>query len=263
MINLDEPALIDEILDLAKDLEPHWPTIRARIPAWHPRMDGEGEGDGDGEGGDGDGDGDGDGEGGEGGNGDETRDSNYWKRRAHRSEKKARTRPRRSEEAQKKLQERDEATKSEHEKAIEAARKEERESARKEADTERRADRLESATIRLASRGFTVKDEDGKDQTLRFADPDDAHTYVERMLRRGDLDEDELFDENGKIQNDALTAALQELLETKPHLVANGNGTGRTTKVSGSADGGKGSGGGKSKTDLSTEEQFERMRQHK
>ena len=261
VINL-ESTLIDEILALAGDLEAEWPTIRAGIPRWHPRNDGEGEG-GEGEGGEG-GEGEGgEGEGeGEGGEGDEGRKID-WKAMSRRHEKRARAERKAREEAEAKLKERTDAEKTERERAVEAARQEGEQTASEKADKERRADRLETATIRLASKGFKVKDDEGKEQTLRFADPDDAHTYIERMLRRGDLDEDDLFDDSGKIQADALSEALQELLETKPHLVANGGGTGRTTKVSGSADGGKGSGGGKSVQDLSVAEHFERIKQHK
>jgi hypothetical protein len=253
MINLDE------ILDLAKDLEAEWPTVRARIPVWHPRLDGEGEGEGEGETGNGEGNGEGEGEEGEGEEGRKV----DWKSQSRKHERRARQERKAREEAEKKLKERDETEKTEHEKAIEAARNEEREAVRKESDKERRADRLETATFKLATKGFKVTDEDGKEQLLRFADPDDAHTYVEHMLRRGDLNEDELFDDDGKVQSDTLSEALQELLESKPHLVAGNGGTGGTRKVSGSADGGKGSGGGKSIQDLSVAEHFERIRQNK
>ena len=76
------------------------------------------------------------------------------------------------------------------------------------------------------------------------------------MIRNGDLDEDDLFDDKGKVDSDALTEALGELIDAKPHLVAGasnggGSGSGAGRKVKGSADGGKGSGGSKDIKEMS------------
>ena len=75
------------------------------------------------------------------------------------------------------------------------------------------------------------------------------------MIRRGDLDEDDLFDDKGKVRPEALTEALSELIEARPHLAANGAGNGgKRSKVAGSADGGKGSSGAKELEDRSPDE---------
>ena len=77
------------------------------------------------------------------------------------------------------------------------------------------------------------------------------------MIRRGDLDEEDLFDDKGKIKPEALTesAYKAELIESRPHLAANGgNGARPRSKVAGSADGGKGSSGAKELEDRSPDE---------
>jgi hypothetical protein len=114
-----------------------------------------------------------------------------------------------------------EANKSESEKAIDKARKEARKEAETEFEQERRSDRLGVAVAKHAR---------------ELADVDD----VVLNLKQGDLDE--LFDDEGKVNTDALKAVLFDkggLLERKPHLKAAGVG-----KPSGSADGGEGEGGG-------------------
>lgn len=114
-----------------------------------------------------------------------------------------------------------EANKSESQKAIDKARKEARKEAETEFETERRSDRLGVAVAKHAR---------------ELADVDD----VVLNLKQGDLDE--LFNDEGKVNADALKAALFDkggLLERKPHLKAQGVG-----KPSGSADGGEGEGGG-------------------
>jgi hypothetical protein len=113
------------------------------------------------------------------------------------------------------------------------------------------------------------EDDEEKEVTLRFADPDDAHTYIERMVRRGDIDEDDIFDDKGKVQTEALTEALSELLEDKPHLQASrdnggdgGSGGKRRERVGGRADGGRGS-GSKSTEDMSVEDHLQAIKKHK
>lgn len=180
-----------------------------------------------------------------------------WRQRSRSWERKAKEAEKQRAEYEKRLKDREEQDKSEFEKAVEAARQEGEKTARDASEKERRADRLETAAVRLASKGFKVTDEDGKEVTVTFADPDDAHIHIERMLRRGDLDESELFDDSGRVRNEALTEALTELIQNRPHLAANGHapGGGRPRgKVAGSADGGKGSGGAKELEDRSTEE---------
>jgi hypothetical protein len=183
---------------------------------------------------------------------------------ARRHERDAKRERKARESAEQRVKDRDTADQSEHEKAVQKAREEGEQSARQANEKERRGDRLENAAIKLAGKGVKVKLGD-EEQTLKFTDPDDAFVYIERMIRNGDLDEDDLFDDKGKVKPDALTEALEELVDAKPHLVAaggNGGGNGGR-KVHGSADGGKGSGGSKSVDEMSTEEHFQRIKQHK
>ena len=77
---------------------------------------------------------------------------------------------------------------------------------------------------------------------LKFADPEDAVVHVERAISRGDVDEDEIFDENHRVNTEALTEALVDILEAKPHLAAEAGK--KETTAEGGADQGKGSGGG-------------------
>ena len=178
-----------------------------------------------------------------------------WRAKARSWERTAKKAQKERSDYEKALKEREDADKSEHEKAVAAAREDGEKTAREAADKERRADRLETAAIRAASKGFKVTDEDGKETTLSFADPDDAWVYIERMIRRGDLDEDDLFDEHGKVKPEALNEALTELIQARPHLAANGaNGVKPRGKVAGSADGGKGSSGAKELEDRTPEE---------
>ena len=287
--------IIDELLEEAARLEQYWAERLAALPDWHPRNE-SGSGSGGGSGGSGSGSGSG-GEGGAGGSGtgsgpgsgsgssgddddddddddDTTGDGGKidWKKMARKHEREAKKERKAREAAEQKVKDRETADQSEHEKAVQAAREEGEKKAREAADKERRGDRLENAVIKLAGRGIKVtvkKDDKEVEETLKFTDPDDAFVHIERMIRNGDIDEDDLFDDKGKIKSDALTEALEELLDNKPHLVAGasngGGGAGSSggRKVKGSADGGKGSGGSKSVEDMSVDEHFERIRQNK
>ena len=165
-------------------------------------------------------------------------------------------------EVERKLKEREDADKFQQEKAIERAKEEGRKEASAEAERARRADRLEVAVTRLAAKGFKVGEGDDA-KTVRFRDAEDALVNIERSL--GDeVDEEDIYDSEGRVNPDALQAALQGLAERKPHLVEDG----RTPKPSGDADGGKGtggksSGGSKSVEDMSAQEHFERIRRNK
>ena len=196
--------------------------------------------------------------GGEGGDGEATEETGKetvdWRAKSRSWERTAKKAQKDRAEFEKQLKDREEIDKSAHEKAVEAARQEGEKTAREAADKDRRADRLETAAIRLASKGVKVKDDDGKEVTIQFADPDDAWVYIERMIRRGDLDEDDLFDDKGKVKPEAVIEALRELIDARPHLAANGAGPAKRSKVAGSADGGKGSSGAKELEDRSPEE---------
>lgn len=185
----------------------------------------------------------------------ETTKGEDWKAHSRKHEREAKAARKRAEELEAKLKEREEADQSEHEKALAKAREEARAEALTESQKERRHDRLESKSAVIASKGITVKDGD-ETKTLKFADPDDALIYLERAIKDGDVDEDDIFDSEGKVQTDALSNALKDILERKPHLQAT-NGT--TAVVSGSADGGKGGGAGKDEESLSVGDRFERL----
>lgn len=194
---------------------------------------------GDAEGGDsGSGD-DGDGSGGESG-----KDETDWKamsRKHEREEKKAR---KALAEAEAKLADRENADKSEQEKAIEAARQEGEKAATDKADAARRQDRLEVGVTRLAAK--------------TFADTEDALLHVKRGLESGDIDADEVFDSEGKVQTEALQKALRDILEDKPHLAASTDG-----RPAGGADGGKGGGGGKDLESMSPDDHLEQIRKNR
>ncbi len=137
------------------------------------------------------------------------------------------------------LKEREDADKSEHEKAVENARAEARTEALSEAEKDRRSDRLEVAVTRAAAKSY--------------ADTEDALIHIQRRIRSGEIDESEIFDDDGKVQNEPLKSALKQLLEDKPHLSAD---DGRPV---GSADGGRGSGGGDSLEEMSMDEHVKRV----
>lgn len=157
-----------------------------------------------------------------------------WKAHARKHEREAKKARKERDELERKLKERDDANKSEQEKAIEKAREEARTEALTASQKERRNDRLEVAVTRNAAK--------------TFADVDDALVHVQRAIAAGDIDEDDIFDSEGKVQTEALKTALDELLERKPHLKATPG------RVAGDADAGRGSGSGKSADDMSTDE---------
>lgn len=181
-----------------------------------------------------------------------------WESESRKHERAAKRERKAREAAERKLREMADADKSEQEKAIEKAREEARTAALAEADSERRSDRLEVAVTRLAAKGVEVGEEDAK--SVRFADAEDALVNVERLLATGDVDSEDIFDGEGKVQTEALGQALAGILQRKPHLAA---GEGEKPKPKGDADAGKGSSGGKSIDDLTAEEHFQRIRRHK
>lgn len=161
-----------------------------------------------------------------------------WKAMARKHEREAK-RLRKEREAQEaKLKEREEAEQTEHEKAIAKAREEAKTEALTEAQQERRKDRLEVAVTRISAKSF--------------ADPEDALLHVERAIAAGDIDADDIFNDEGKVQTDALKTALNELLERKPHLKA------APGQLAGDGDGGKGS-GAKDPESLSVEDHLKHI----
>lgn len=177
-----------------------------------------------------------------------------WKRMARKHEREAKRARKERDDLDKKLKERADADQTEQEKALEEARKSTREELEGKHQQERRQDRLEVATTKLAARGLKIgKGDDAK--TVRFADPDDALVHLERDIRNGDLDADDIFDDNGRVKTDALADALTDLLDRKPHLAAEGK-----KKVDGSADARKGSA---AKEDSTVEDHLKKIRRHK
>lgn len=182
-----------------------------------------------------------------------------WQTKARKHERTAKRERKAREDAERKLKERESEDQSDHEKAVEKAREEARAEAKAEADKERRSDRLEVSVTRLATRGIKIGDGDGA-ETMRFADSDDALLHLERAMSRGDVDADDIFDSDGRPDNDAVVAALAEILEGKPHLRAS---NGEPPKPKGSGDAGKGKDAAKGVDDLTAEEHFQRIRRHK
>lgn len=235
--------LLDDVLELAKIERSAWDAIDAGIPAWHPRNEGEGGG---GEGGEGEGEGEGEGagEGGEGegagkGEGEGAgKGEPDWKAESRKHERRAKAEKKRADELDAAQKERDKANQTDHEKAVATAREEAKAEALSEADVERRSDRLEVAVTRLAAKGVKVGTGDTA-KTLKFSDPEDALVFIERAVAKGDLDSDDIFDKDGKVQTEAVTTALADLLQRKPNLAADANG-----RATGSSDAGKGSGAG-------------------
>lgn len=158
-----------------------------------------------------------------------------WKREARKHERRAKLAAKKLAEYEEKLAKVDEASKTEQEKALEQARKEAADKVRSESLRELRAERLNSAIARHAAKDF--------------ADVDDA-------IRLLDADDDEIFDDEGKVQTDALKSALSDLLASKPHLKADAH------RPTGSSDAGKGDGGGTSVEDMSVEDHLKAIQRH-
>jgi hypothetical protein len=149
-----------------------------------------------------------------------------WKAKSRKNETRAKKAEREAKEAKEALAKREEADQTESEKAVAKAKEEGRKEALTEAEKERRADRLEVAVTRLASKGIKIGEGD-EAKMVRFADSEDALLHVERAISRGEVDAADIYDDEGKVKADALTAELAQLLERKPHLAA---GKGETPK---------------------------------
>jgi hypothetical protein len=167
--------------------------------------------------------------------GEGEKDLDFWKRMARKHESRSKREKRRADELAAKQAELDAATQSEQQKALEKARKEGREEALTEAQKERRADRLEVAVTRIAARGVQLGDND--DELTKFADPEDALVFIERAIARGDIDADDIFNDDHKVDTDALADELADLLKRKPRLAAGAT----DTRNLGDSDAGKGS----------------------
>lgn len=167
-----------------------------------------------------------------------------WERHARRHERAAKTARKKVQDLEAKLKARDDENKSEQEKAIEKARGEATTKAESAFQKERRADKLESAVTRLAAKGIKVGDGDDA-ETVKFADPEDVLLYVQKAIDSEDIDADDIFEEGGKVKQDALTSELVELARLKPHWKLSEE-KGKA-KAAGDGDAGKGKG---AKTEL-------------
>lgn len=232
---------------------PEWGT-----PEWveqymlehgHPPIaggdDGEEDGSGDGEGdgaaaggdggdtGDGDGSGDGD-DGDESGDGDDGDDSNIdWKAMARKHEREAKKARKEAEKAAADLKKRQDAEKSEHEKEIDKAREEGKNEA-----TQASRQQLLKAKIEAAATG-------------KLEYPEDAPDLLKLKV-------EDVFDDDGEIDTEAIKGAIAELLKNKPKLAA-----GQASGSGGGNDAGRGSGGSSSLEEMSAEDFFEAGRRTK
>lgn len=157
-----------------------------------------------------------------------------WKSQSRKHERRAKQTAKELEDARARLAKIEEANQTEQERALEQARKEAAEQARSEVDGRYRK-KILRAEIRAQAAG-------------KFADPDDA-------IRLLDLEDDDVFDDEGEVQTAVLTNALDDLLERKPHLRAD-TGSGRPK---GGADGGKGAAASTNLDDMSVEEHLKRI----
>lgn len=263
-------TVLDDALELAGLLRPAWAQINQRLRASGVPLcdgdadesgDGSGDGDADGTGsGDADGSGDGDGSGdasGE-GSGDGAGDGTDWKAEARKHERRAKQERKDRETLAAKLKEFEDRDKTDQQKAIDKAREEGAAETSTKFEVERRRDRLEVGVTRLAAKGIKIGDGD-KAKTVKFADPEDALVHIERAITNGDVDTDDIFDKDGKVQTAGLTTALEDLLERKPHLALADTGGPRGK---GDADLGKGASGAGDKDleSMSPEDHFKKIR---
>lgn len=179
-------------------------------------------------------------------NGDET----DWKAHSRKHERRWKEEATARKDLEARLKEFEDRDKSEQEKAIEKARADALAEAKAEVSKERRADRLESAVTRLAARGISVKNGDS-DEVVKFADPEDALLNLKGAA-------DDLFDDEDKVNTEALEDALKELARKKPHLLATAGG--KEAQSVGDADAGRGGGSTSAGSEPSVDEIFKRKR---
>jgi len=140
-----------------------------------------------------------------------------WKTKSRKNETRAKKAERERDEAAEKLRKREEEDQTDSERKISEAEKKGREEAESKAEKERKGDRLEVAVTRLASKKLTIGEGDDAEE-VRFADTEDALLNIERAIAKGEIDESDIFDDEGKVKTDALQKELADLLKRKPHL---------------------------------------------
>lgn len=146
-----------------------------------------------------------------------------WKTKSRKNETRAKKAEKEAADLKARLDKIEKESQTEHEQALAKAREEARTEVLTEVEKERRADRLEAAVTRLAAKGVTIGEGDDA-KSVKFADSEDALLRVERAIRRGDLDADDLYDDEGKVNADTLTSTLADIATANPHLVGQ-NGT--------------------------------------
>jgi outer membrane biosynthesis protein TonB len=184
-----------------------------------------------------------------------------WKKMARKHENRAKAAERKLKKEQgerKKLEDeskkRGDAEKTEHEKAVDKAREEGKQEALTVSEKVQRKSNLEVAVTRLASKGVKVGDGDNQ-KTIRFSDPEDAQTFLDRNIAKGEVDEEDIFGEDGKVNGAAVQDALVTILEEKPVLGAEFK-----PRPKGEVDAGKGKSTGKDLEEMTPEEHFQRIR---
>lgn len=262
-----QPDALELVLELAALQRPAWSALSDAIPAWHPRNEGDDD-DGDGSGTDDDQDDDAaggtdddqdddDDSAGDGGSGDGGKKVD-WKAESRKHEARAKRERKARDATEKKLREREDADKTAEQKAIDDAKAAGRQEASGEFEKTRRADRLEVAVTRLTTRGIKVGEGD-KAKTVKFADPEDVLMYLERRIARGDIDADDVYDADGKVDVAALTTELADLAADKPGWLVD-SAAGRSSAADADSDAGKGNSGS---GDDSVEAHFTKVRRHK
>lgn len=217
---LRRPFSLEELLERAGVSRSTSPELLEAARVAGLALDGD---DGDGDGNDDDGDDEDKEDDEDKGDGDDDTD---WKWESRKHEKRSKSEKARAEKLQEQLDEEKAKSQTDQEKEREKIRKEARDEAKSEVEEERRNDRLEVAVAKRAK---------------EFADVDDVLLNVERAIRDGDITEDDIFDDKGKVQTKALNKELDELLERKPHLKAGGS-----KRPAGRANGGEGAAGDES-----------------
>lgn len=215
-------AIHPDAIELAEILRSTWPALSAELLASGlPLNEGDDDADADADK-DADADADKDSDKDKDADDDKIDKDDDWQAKARKHERAAKRERTKREEAERKLTDRDKADQTDHEKAVEAAREEGKTEAQKEAEKERRSDRLEVAVTRMASKGVEIGEGD-EAKTVKFADPEDAQLRIERAVSRGEIDADDIFDDEGRVKTEALTDELVAIATKNPHLVGEGD----------------------------------------
>lgn len=188
--------------------------------------------------------------------GDDTKvtEGDDWKTKSRKNERKANREKTKREEAEKKLREREERDESDADKKVREAKEEGRNEALTEAQKEARSTRLESAVTKAAVKKLKLGEGDDAEEA-RFADPEDAQILIERAIAKGTLEEDEVFNDKGQVDQEVIERELASFLKRKSHLREGGT---EGSKDHGDPDLGKGDPADGSLDSMSVEDHVER-----